>query len=350
MLLTVLFFILAFLQVPEINGWAFRQTLGLGWLSLVVAQKLSEKFHWTLGICFGALAINGIAHGAYVGLGTEAILTVMTLLFFTCAFLIMEERHALLLLIILGFTALGDSMIMVARYFTHLDFEDVWWVVTNHSLDASFVALMMPLIWCIFTSRRIKISLIAIMTSAILLAKSNTGIFVALSFPITFFIASKNLKNMLISLITILLSIPLIAMTYGFKFMHATGRFAAWKLMMDFWKNNLNIFIGGGPGSYWIYANNIQTTHFKFSWMHNDWLQQLFENGFVGLASCGLLYGFALTKSFNRPYLFSMVVGFGIITLTLYPNHLFFFQLAELALLYLCFAANKPEEPICQIQ
>ncbi len=348
--LVVLLFIASFYPVPSINGWAFRQTLGLGLLSLFIAQKLKEKFHWSVGLCFLNLSISGILHGTKIGLGTESILTVMTLLLFTCVLLFIESSQIRFMLTALVFIAIGNSLIMLYRYISTSDFENAWWVVTNHSLDASFVALMAPVIILLKLSRKIKVALLMIVSSAVLASKSNTGACVLISFPIFYFLSSKDYKKLRLSLFVALLAVPVISSVYGSKLLHDTGRFNAWILMMGFWKKNLSLLFGGGPGSYWVYSSAIQTGHFKFTWMHNDFLQQLFENGIIGLLSCVLLYTIALKRSFNRPYLFSMVVGYGIVSMTLYPSHLFFFQLIAVALIYLCFAPNKNEGNVCLTQ
>jgi O-antigen ligase len=71
--------------------------------------------------------------------------------------------------------------------------------------------------------------------------------------------------------------------------------------------------------------------------MHNDWLQVLFEGGIIFFTSMLILYFFMLKKSVNRPELFSMVIAYGLIAMTLYPLHLFVYQMVGTVLVYCCF-------------
>ena len=56
-----------------------------------------------------------------------------------------------------------------------------------------------------------------------------------------------------------------------------------------------------------------------FFWLHNDWLQILFEQGPVGLVSVLVLSLYALKKSFRRPYLFGAGCAYCAVMLGNYP-------------------------------
>jgi hypothetical protein len=90
-----------------------------------------------------------------------------------------------------------------------------------------------------------------------------------------------------------------------------SDRLHAWIRYMDFWKASgaRNMLLGVGPGSFaWC---SMIVDHFKgeaFFYMHNDWLQILFEYGWVGLGLAGWVFIDAFKTSRIRPILLSAAV------------------------------------------
>lgn len=83
---------------------------------------------------------------------------------------------------------------------------------------------------------------------------------------------------------------------------------------MGWWWENVNIWRGAGLGTFEIIGTAIQKEtpvlgKSLLIYLHNDYLQVLFEQGVVGLL-CGLIaYGAALKKAYDRPWLFLSLVG-----------------------------------------
>lgn len=86
---------------------------------------------------------------------------------------------------------------------------------------------------------------------------------------------------------------PIFALVLGVAwwiFPHAdNGRFKVWGFMMRFWHERASHWFGFGLGTQELFAPAVQNAHnfmkgSWFIWMHNDWLQILFELGIVGLA------------------------------------------------------------------
>ncbi len=340
----ILFFAAAFFKVPEINGWAFRQAAGLAVLSFVISLMLSKRYHVSVGLCFLVTALFGLIQSGLPQFGCEVISNIMSLLFFTCIGLSLEKKHLERIIPLLCIVAIGDAIIMIFRAVPHIGesygFMRGWWVMTNASLDSCFIAIMSPAIESITKNKKLKVALLVIILIAILLAKSNTGLAVFIFVHAMFYFRKKDYKTYaLIMLIPALFILP-IHYFYGVKFAENYGRFANWKSMMSFWHEHINPFIGGGPGTYWIYAQLVQIHKpgdNVWLWMHNDFLQILFEQGYIGLVSVLYLYGMMMFRAFKKPLLFSMTLGYGLIAFTMYPLHLFFFQILGVALIYHCF-------------
>lgn len=344
----------AFWTVPDANGWAFRQVLGLFFLALIISFLLTKKYHISVGLCFFVTAVCGLLYAGDSTLGSEVVSSVMSLLFFSCIALALPDKYLEAVIPALIIIAAVDSAIMVYRGLTNYQpgtywYMKAWWVLTNGSLDACFVAILMPVVW---TFRKHSYAILALMFLAVVVSKSTTALLTILVIISGYLISNYGFK-------AIAYLIPFSASIYGIgayavgnKFLGDSGRFRIWKMMFGFWEQKANHFIGTGPGSFWIYSQTIQKPNWNgaperlavFPWMHNDWLQILFEQGYIGISCVLFLFAAMLWKSFDRPILFSIVLGFGFIGITQFPLHLFYFQLLGVGLIYNVFRVSH--EPV----
>lgn len=342
-LILILFFLACFCQTPGSNDWAFRQLLGLCILSLVISCLLSKKFHISVGISFLVTALYGLIQLGVPQFGSEVSTSISALLFFSCISIGLDDSYFDWIMPVLGLVAIGDSVIMIAQGLKHFGEWQcnmkAWWVLSNGALDASFLALMIPtvLAW--------PITLIPIL-AAIILTKCNTAVIVIILMSLAYLLARKEWKMLGIFILADSISGFYLAKYFGTKFMDDSGRLNNWKLMMGYWKDHINHWLGAGPGTYWAYSQWLQAHKvgdLVFPWMHNDWLQILFEQGIIGILAVGFLFFTMLRKSFDRPALFAMILGYGFIACTLYPLHLFMFQLLGVVLIQKTFR-DKPIE------
>lgn len=104
------------------------------------------------------------------------------------------------------------------------------------------------------------------------------------------------------------------------------GRFDIWGYAYDWWKSQGPFvwWFGAGEGSTPVIVPLIQMgKHYDpnsfsfYMYMHNDWLQFLFEGGAIGLSLAVLLYGEILLKSKNK----AMVAAFGVAMVSNFPLH-----------------------------
>lgn len=114
-------------------------------------------------------------------------------------------------------------------------------------------------------------------------------------------------------------------------FLNSNGRWNWWTKSFYFWFGSdwFHKIIGTGPGSYEIYGPGLQlqnTVPGKAAiiaiWLHNDYLQCLFELGFVGLFLFGILHIQVLYRSYksNINWLFLACLAFAFIELTQMPS------------------------------
>jgi len=108
---------------------------------------------------------------------------------------------------------------------------------------------------------------------------------------------------------------------HGFN---STGRIPAWIRFFNWWQDNASYLFGTGTGSFlWIGPYIDEFKGNVFLQMHNDWLQVLFEGGFVGLGLAAASWFYLLYHSWSRPRLFLATVGLGVFALTYHPLRFF---------------------------
>lgn len=89
----------------------------------------------------------------------------------------------------------------------------------------------------------------------------------------------------------------------GFDWIDSSGRFIIWEKMMQAWARPDNLVKGMGFGTYHVFSINLQkamslATNGHWNWLHNEFLQVLFETGIIGL----LLFGALFTESVKRAF------------------------------------------------
>jgi hypothetical protein len=122
----------------------------------------------------------------------------------------------------------------------------------------------------------------------------------------------------------------------GQYLLNGSGRYEVWKMSLNFLFNEANPWLGLGSGTFTMFGpalqmreavqNNIQGFP-GFFWMHNDWLQVLFETGIIGVGFCVLIFLKALWDSKKNAELFACILTYGAISITQMPIRWFIFSL-----------------------
>lgn len=123
------------------------------------------------------------------------------------------------------------------------------------------------------------------------------------------------------------------------------GRLRIWILSIHWWlaQDMQTFFVGTGLGSTEVLLPHIQYgeghrgQHEWFLWMHNDWLQLLFEQGIIGLAVYLNAFFFALKASWKNVYLSSALIGVAVCALGNYPARLPVHGFILMAIVVMCF-------------
>jgi O-antigen ligase len=117
-------------------------------------------------------------------------------------------------------------------------------------------------------------------------------------------------------------------------------RIEGWKAVMGWWKGHAPVWFGMGPGSFeWLAPFIKIPTGEVYLWMHNDYLQFLFEYGYLGMILALLVLCVAVYKSFSM-YLFPAVMVSLLAMAGYFPGHFF---LSQCLMMLILFESLKPK-------
>lgn len=136
------------------------------------------------------------------------------------------------------------------------------------------------------------------------------------------------------------LTLALLAIYDYRKLLFATKglRLRMWATYFDYFSaSGKSIWLGFGPGTFEMVGPTIRIpikgqADYATAWMHNDWLQILWEYGLVVFLFSLAFYIYVLVRSYHTRHLFCMIVGYGACMCFYSPLHFMLSQLLALAL------------------
>ena len=266
----------------------------------------------------------------------SAIESAFVVLLFVVPLTICKKRYLKYIEQGISYVCMISSCLIIMKFFEHYHpYERGGGVSNNASMDASLIAFTYPfLVMRKSPNWNTPWPLVSILVPplAIYLSNASMGI-ITLSVVLTawvFFKSTTFLNKLLYS--------PLIFVTFfatGAFGMYLTvnalvdgsGRGNLFKRAYEFWGVNADPWLGMGLGTTQVFLpliqqmNGIFKVHGVDLWMHNDWLQILFELGWVGLISAMTLYFFLLVWSIRHMYLFCALLGYGFCMFGNFPLH-----------------------------
>lgn len=195
-------------------------------------------------------------------------------------------------------------------------------VLDNAAMDGSFIACMVPLIWFLWKDfRTLALFLYPIAAFAIYKADSSTA------WAAFFLVHAAGLlqrTHPVLAVVTLFYGAFSGAFVMGHELLNPNGRTYIWRGSLKYWWTNFNPLLGSGTGTFELFGPHLQSqggalpTTF-FIWMHNDWIQILFEQGAIGLALALVVYFWALKETWRSQCTFACLVGYGMIMCTQMP-------------------------------
>lgn len=320
--------------------------------------EVGRRLHWSLGLGLGVLLISGGYHFFFPQFypipvnpvsiarsGGEILYSVTLLLFFSILLLSKSKRFFQLCLTSLFFISLVDSVALIVGFLLFKNSDPNFkptGILFSGTADACFIACMFPVTLNRFMYR---IPLSVIMFWAIICAQSNTalaGVGVGIAF---FLIETLDFKDWVF--IT-----PLLVLTFGFgayfllghHFLETSGRLPIWNAAFHVFDQFANPIFGFGTGTFSSWGQAFQMAYGSgtfaiWTWLHNEPMQIIFENGFLGLITSMLVFWFLMKRTFKKSIVFPIAAVYAFTGLTEMPLRLFITQFLGICLLSEAFKA-----------
>lgn len=199
----------------------------------------------------------------------------------------------------------------------------------NRSIGASFLAVWVPISF----RHRFGTYLATLGVFAILLTPSSMGFLGLLAAIFGLMIPFMGLRSILVTAGLLALTLWLFGPLIDPDMFHMATRYPVWEEAALFqWRQGIwSTLCGLGLGSFKVLGHPLVAQHIRpgrtWLWLHNDWLQIIFELGIVGFALFLLFYIRTLIRSWDRPYLVAGLVSFGAAMVGNYPLHMAVFAL-----------------------
>ena len=334
------------------NRVFFESDIGLGFIAILLGFKL-YKVHWSVALMFLISAASAILMLNYqyvyqrplpvqypLQLAAVALDNYVAILLFGMLPFLLDETKFKSILQLLFAAAVFDAFFMLIRSVL-FGATYCYAMLSNSAIDASFIACLIPCAYHLIqkTDRRnLGILYLTVMLTAIIVTKSSTGIAAVGIATASYLFMEKGVKAIK-TIIPLALSICGAAYFYlRGELLNPNGRYGIWRDAFNFYWHETHRAIGAGVGEFFFWGPQIQLhtgnstgsngQQALFVWMHNDWLQILFELGIVGLVGVVILYSFLLKNSWGKKnYLFPVVCTYGFIALTQMPLRAFPFQI-----------------------
>lgn len=360
----VLLSILLFLIRPDCH--TTEEAIVLILFFIVLAIKLANDFSWCVGLAFGYFSIMNtpkiiVPFIFWKEFSLQAIISFSSMvrhsqLYLTCfaVFFLFFKKLKEIETIIIVLSVINA----IALYIRHIQFGQAYFLFNNSAIDCSFIACSAPIIY-----KKLKDNftgtttflIMSVILGPLFFTKTSSGT-LGLGLLI-FFWFFWNRKKIIGFLLMSSVGAAGYLMTKDnphLNLLDSNGRTFVWQLTMKYWFEHISHFFGSGTGTFFVYGPAIQIEHAMtlphkeemtlpgFTWMHNDWLQILFEGGYVGLVLSAIVYFMALYKLRKTPHLFTSLFIFGTLAFIQMPLRWAIFSMLGAFLLVNAF--NPTEE------
>lgn len=295
--------------------------------AVVVAHHLRKGTHWSVAALWLVAMISGINASLYSFYVPDAAYSVTTLALMT-VFCWMEYQEKLFLRFITAACAVAVAW----------TFIDPGAYSGNPSMNGTLIAFALPIaLWHLRTRPMLWVLLFIFALIAIFWVQASVPVGVFAVTALSYAYAKKEFR--------VFGSIMVVALLCGIgyaidpaNFLSSTGRFESYVRVLGWIYHSDSWAFGHGLGSYPLIANAVaraENVHVLKTWAHSDWIQILFELGFVGLFAALACAWFTLRKAFRRPWLFAACAGYAAAMMFNFPVHLPVHAFIGAALLWL---------------
>jgi O-antigen ligase len=320
-----------------------RTSVFLAFCTLWIAGSIGRRIHWSAGLALAWVLGSGIyVFGSpvspYLAFGDGAVLTfdAITASAFVAVLLpvmlVLSLPRGTLgyLLAAFGWLCYLDSGYVVVQWVWGADLAHRGGLLGNASLNGSLIACCYPiLIWAMPWRAGILPALLPVV--AILASRSNVAwgaLLAGMGTPILVHACRRSWDLVQGGMMSVALLGVGGYLALGAKFADTNGRFPVWFASLSWWRKHANPWMGTGLGTYYVLGPSLQRAYLPdqnghLLWMHNDWLQILFELGWVGLALLVLMGVWAIARAVRngRLWLASSLAAYAVVAAGNFPMH-----------------------------
>lgn len=262
-----------------------------------------------------------------------AVAFLMMLLFI----LFLKPKHASALLKAFGWACIGSSVLVIIHFLRgKTEGMSTGGFFDQGGMEGCFIAITYPLFWFIKSINRftkllrllppIAILILAIPASASIPLAVFVGTFIFAFFRVS---PLKLWKKVSIATAGVVVT-AILGVLVNDRFFNSSSRFRVYELAINMLKEKTHYQIFGlGTGSWSVWGPLLQDFHNVakgewFTWIHSDFLQVLFENGLIGLILLlwvGIQALTRVTKS-DHWWIGASLFAYGLSMIFNYPFHL----------------------------
>lgn len=341
----------------KLHSYQIELILGMLVMFLFLAKVIGRTYGWLPAVAFAYFCLNALPRivlplilfkgfqieviSGFESIVAESLVYMLLIVFFFC-FLGLKDMS--IVLWIFSVLALSSTIVMAVKM---LAGQIPFMLFNNPAINVAFISCMLP-----FFLNRVRHpyqwAIIAFMWFICIISQTSSGILgVGLS-TAAYLWASHGFKkkSFLIGSLIALAIGGAGYLTQKEMLFNSSGRLGVWALTMKFWWNEGSIWFGQGAGTFQIYGPAIQMAEAVrlgvkdvdipgFFWMHNDWLQVLFETGVIGFGLVLSLYLNALWRLRNTPAVWASLITFGAMAFIQMPlRHIIFTSLGAYLMIF----------------
>lgn len=350
-------FLFVLLYNPE-NDYFFTRWLSVGiCLTLGLCYFIYKKSHIIVALFCASTLLSSLLvfalkfryspafdGSAVLALDNSALQAGFYFLLFTSFFINCNKSFFNSIELALSGLCITNSIVFLTQYLFFSPVE-YYGFFGNSSMNGCLIAMTYPFLnqkpeSITYSDKQIKevfkkhkleflfdLSCVAIPIIAILLHKQSMPV-IALFFSLSY-LTIKNiiLEKQLVFFAFILVCFIGSAAWLIPDFFNSTGRFRMNDLTFNWFLKYVNPIIGVGNGTSILFIPFIQQesgdkSPYSFGWLHNDFLQVLFEQGIFGFLFAFLLAAFCLFKSYKKSsYIFNAACIYILVSIFNYPAH-----------------------------
>lgn len=331
--------------------WTFacvRMTKRIPWyvMAVVYYTGLSTLYvtNWRYNPYYDFSKWNPVQTNVIQNFSAQGFIATLLVVLFVYFVTTKEIHRVLLTLFLIGFV---HAVVFIAQkvvgfaIWTHRG-DSLWGLFGNTSMGATYLAILTPMVLSV-CAKGLKYFLMCLWVVALWYSQSSLafGIF-ALSIGVYLLNCNCTIRGILKVVFTGAIALA-IGPFFDYQFYTALhiDRWDIWASYLKWLDIYSNWWIGVGSNAFMAFGPSIQQWakiegDGHIMWLHNDWLQLLFENGIVGLILWINLSVIVLVKSFmdRNNVIFTALVAYLFAMLGNYPAQLFMFSLLGVGITY----------------